>query len=61
VVENIDEAVDEFKSRGVSFERYEGIPQDETGILRGRNQSIGPDIAWFKDPAGYILSVLQDS
>jgi catechol 2,3-dioxygenase-like lactoylglutathione lyase family enzyme len=61
VVENIDEAVDELKSRGVSFERYEGSPQDEKGILRGRSQQMGPDIAWFKDPAGNILSVLQDS
>ena len=61
VVENIDEAVDELKSRGVSFERYEGSPQDEKGILRGRSQQMGPDIAWFKDPAGNILSVLQDT
>jgi catechol 2,3-dioxygenase-like lactoylglutathione lyase family enzyme len=61
VVENIDEAVDELKSRGVSFERYEGSPQDEKGILRGRSQHMGPDIAWFKDPAGNILSVLEDA
>jgi len=60
VVENIDEAVDELKSRGIIFERYEGSPQDEKGILRGRSQQMGPDIAWFKDPAGNILSVLQD-
>ena len=61
VVENIDAAVDELKSRGVSFERYEGSPQDEKGILHGRSQNMGPDIAWFKDPAGNILSVLQDA
>ena len=61
VVENIDEAVDELKSRGVTFERYEGSPQDEKGILRGRSQQMGPDIAWFKDPAGNILSVLEDA
>ena len=61
VVENIDEAVDELKSRGVTFERYEGPPQDEKGILRGRSQNMGPDIAWFRDPAGNILSVLQDA
>ena len=61
VVENIDDAVDELKSRGVGFERYEGSPQDEKGILRGRSQNIGPDIAWFKDPSGNILSVLQDA
>jgi catechol 2,3-dioxygenase-like lactoylglutathione lyase family enzyme len=61
MVENIDGAVDELKSRGVNFEHYEGMPQDEKGILRGRSQQMGPDIAWFKDPAGNILSVLQDS
>ena len=61
VVENIDEAVDELKRLGVSFERYEGSPQDEKGILRGRSQQMGPDIAWFQDPAGNILSVLEDS
>jgi catechol 2,3-dioxygenase-like lactoylglutathione lyase family enzyme len=58
-VENIDGAVDELKNRGVSFDRYEGAPQDEKGILRGRSQHTGPDIAWFKDPAGNIVSVLQ--
>ena len=61
VVENIDEAVDELKSRGVTFDRYGSAPQDEKGILRGLSQQMGPDIAWFKDPAGNILSVLQDS
>ena len=54
-VADIDEAVDELTRHGVSFERYEGIPSDEKGISRGS----GPDIAWFKDPAGNILSVLQ--
>jgi catechol 2,3-dioxygenase-like lactoylglutathione lyase family enzyme len=61
VVKNIDEAVDELNARGVSFERYQGIPQDEKGILRGLSQNMGQDIAWFRDPAGNILSVLQDS
>jgi catechol 2,3-dioxygenase-like lactoylglutathione lyase family enzyme len=55
-VDDIDEAVDELASRGVAFERYEGFEQDEKGIARGP----GPSIAWFKDPAGNILSVLQD-
>ena len=59
VVDDIDEAVDELKSRGVSFERYEDMPQDEKGIMRGIAQNMGPDIAWFKDPAGNILAVLQ--
>ena len=56
-IDNIDEAVDELKSRGVSFERYEGAPQDERCIMR----KYGPPIAWFKDPAGNILSVIEVS
>ena len=59
VVDDIDEAVDELKSRGVRFDRYEGMPQDQKGIMRGIAQNMGPDIAWFKDPAGNILAVLQ--
>jgi catechol 2,3-dioxygenase-like lactoylglutathione lyase family enzyme len=61
VVENIDAAVDELTKNGVIFERYGNMPaeQDEKGILRGRAAGQGPDIAWFKDPAGNILSVLQ--
>ena len=59
VVDDIDEAVDELKSQGVSFDHYEGMPQDEKGILRGIAQNMGPDIAWFKDPAGNVLAVLQ--
>src|ERR671919_3134883 len=55
-VEDIDKAVDELAARGVSFERYDGFEQDEKGIARG----AGPDIAWFKDPAGNILSVLKE-
>jgi predicted enzyme related to lactoylglutathione lyase len=54
-VDDIESAVDELGSRGVSLERYEGFEQDEKGIARGP----GPMIAWFKDPAGNILSVLQ--
>ena len=62
-VDDIDEAVDELARRGVSFERYEGFPfeQDEKGIARGLAAGQGPDIAWFKDPTGNILSVLQES
>ena len=52
-VENVEEAVDELMRRGVRFERYDGFEQDEKGINRG----VGPPIAWFKDPAGNILSV----
>jgi catechol 2,3-dioxygenase-like lactoylglutathione lyase family enzyme len=54
-VDDIVRAVDELTARGVTFERYDGFEQDEKGIARGE----GPDIAWFKDPAGNILSVLQ--
>jgi catechol 2,3-dioxygenase-like lactoylglutathione lyase family enzyme len=62
VVENIDSAVDELVGNGVVFERYDSLPvaQDEKGILRGLAADQGPDIAWFKDPAGNILAVLQD-
>jgi catechol 2,3-dioxygenase-like lactoylglutathione lyase family enzyme len=56
-VDDIDAAVDELTARGVRFERYDGFDQDEKGIARGEE---GPYIAWFKDPAGNILSVLQD-
>jgi catechol 2,3-dioxygenase-like lactoylglutathione lyase family enzyme len=58
-VDTIDEAVDELTNRGVQFEHYEGIPTDEKGILRGISKNQGPDIAWFKDPAGNILAVLE--
>jgi hypothetical protein len=61
VLKNIDDAIDELMRSGVSFERYEEIPQDEKGILRDCSQNIGPDIAWFRNPEGNILSVLQDS
>jgi catechol 2,3-dioxygenase-like lactoylglutathione lyase family enzyme len=55
-VDDIDKAVDELTARGVRFEKYEGFDQDEKGIGRGE----GPYIAWFKDPAGNVLSVLQE-
>lgn len=54
-VEDINEAVDEMAERGVHFERYDGAEQDDKGIHRGG----GPLIAWFKDPAGNVLSVIQ--
>ncbi len=56
-VADIDSAVDELTSRGIEPERYEGFEQDERGIARGP----GPSIVWFKDPAGNILSVLQQA
>src|SRR5262249_17879179 len=54
-VDDIEKAVDELVSRGVKFEIYDES-QDAKGISRGR----GPNIAWFKDPAGNILSVIED-
>jgi catechol 2,3-dioxygenase-like lactoylglutathione lyase family enzyme len=56
-VEDIDGAVTELTKSGVSFERYEGLEQDEKGVARG---PYGPPIAWFRDPAGNILSVLEE-
>ena len=58
-VKNVDQAVDELKKRGVRFEIYNlpDLKTDEKGIMRGK----GPTIAWFKDPAGNILSVLEAS
>ena len=61
LVDDIDAAVDELTHRGVTFERYDGGPkQDGKGILRGRAQNRGPDIAWFKDPAGNVLAVIDE-
>jgi catechol 2,3-dioxygenase-like lactoylglutathione lyase family enzyme len=57
-VEDIEQAVDDLSARGVSFEQYDGFDQDEKGISRDPR---GPKIAWFKDPAGNVLSVLQEN
>ena len=54
-VDDIDQAVDDLASRGVSFRRYDGMPQDDKGVMRAG----GPFIAWFTDPSGNVLSVLQ--
>jgi catechol 2,3-dioxygenase-like lactoylglutathione lyase family enzyme len=54
-VDDIDAAVDDLVERGVSFERYDGFDHDGKGIVRGP----GPQIAWFEDPAGNVISVLQ--
>jgi catechol 2,3-dioxygenase-like lactoylglutathione lyase family enzyme len=53
--DDVEAAVDGLAARGVAFERYDGMEQDEKGIARGP----GPEIAWFKDPAGNILAVLE--
>jgi predicted enzyme related to lactoylglutathione lyase len=57
-VEDIDKAVDSLIEKGINIEQYENLT-DIKGIARGRSKNMGPDIAWFKDPAGNILSVLQ--
>jgi catechol 2,3-dioxygenase-like lactoylglutathione lyase family enzyme len=59
-VKDVSQAVDELAAKGVEFERYPDMHQDEKGIARGIAAQQGPDIAWFKDPAGNILSVLQN-
>jgi catechol 2,3-dioxygenase-like lactoylglutathione lyase family enzyme len=56
-VDDVEKAVDELTTRGVTMERYDDFPQDSKGIMRGS----GPDIAWFKDPAGNVLAVLKES
>jgi catechol 2,3-dioxygenase-like lactoylglutathione lyase family enzyme len=56
-VDDIDKIVDELTARGVSFEKYEGFGQDEKGIARNQ----GPSIAWFRDPAGNIMSVIEET
>jgi predicted enzyme related to lactoylglutathione lyase len=59
-VPDLEKAVDELTKLGITFEQYDApMKTDEKGILRG--QGHGPDIAWFKDPAGNILSVLHES
>ncbi len=59
-VDHINQAVDELTNQGVAFERYDNLA-DERGIARGIANNQGPDIAWFKDPAGNILSILQEA
>lgn len=55
-VNDIDAVVDALAARGVRFERYDSMDQDERGVFRAE----GPYIAWFKDPSGNLLSVLQE-
>jgi catechol 2,3-dioxygenase-like lactoylglutathione lyase family enzyme len=58
-VDDVDAAVDELAARGVDFEWYEGMPHDERGVVRPADPASGPPIAWFRDPAGNIISVLE--
>ncbi|WP_020670892.1 VOC family protein [Amycolatopsis nigrescens] len=55
-VDDIEQAVDELVARGVEIERFEGMTTDAKGIFREE----GPYIAWYRDPAGNVLSVLQE-
>lgn len=58
-VKNLEETVDELIGKGILFEQYEGeIKTDEKGIFRSGGR--GPNIAWFKDPSGNILSVIEE-
>ena len=57
--DDIDAAVAELKKKGVRFKHYDDMT-DADGIARGRASGMGPDIAWFTDPAGNILAVLQN-
>jgi predicted enzyme related to lactoylglutathione lyase len=62
IVDDIDAAIDALEARGVAFDRYDlggGAVSDDKGVLRGLAAGRGPDIAWFKDPAGNVVSVLQ--
>lgn len=60
VVDDVEAAVDELNGRGVVTKIYDGLHTDEKGIAHGSATGQGPDIAWFRDPAGNVLSVLQD-
>jgi predicted enzyme related to lactoylglutathione lyase len=61
-VADIDAAVDSLMSNGVTMMHYDNLPadQDEKEILRGKSAGMGPDIAWFEDPAGNVLAVLEN-
>lgn len=63
VVENINEAIDHLvNEHRIQFERYDNLPaeQDERGVLRGKAAGMGPDIAWFTDPAGNVISLIEE-
>ena len=54
-VDDVEATVDELATRGVTMQRYEGFDQDDKGIARG----MGPTIAWFEDPAGNVIAVME--
>lgn len=61
-VDDIEKAVNDLLVKGVSMHIYDDLPaeQDGLGILRGKAAGMGPDIAWFSDPSGNILSVIEE-
>jgi catechol 2,3-dioxygenase-like lactoylglutathione lyase family enzyme len=63
-VDDIDTTADELIAAGVEFERYDDMPAgmefDDRGVFHSSDPSQGPSIAWFKDPAGNVLSILKD-
>lgn len=62
VVEDINSVIDELVGKGITFERYDTLPaeQDERGVLRGKAANQGPDIAWFEDPSGNVISLVEE-
>ncbi|MBJ7289987.1 VOC family protein [Williamsia sp.] len=58
-VADIDAAIDDLEAKGVRLLRYDGLPCDDRGVLRGRSAQMGPDIAWFTDPSGNVISVMH--
>lgn len=58
-VNDIDGAVEQLTAKGITFVHYKNMT-DEKGVMRGKSKNMGPDIAWFKDPAGNVLSILSD-
>lgn len=62
VVKDVDAAIEELVTRGIEFLRYDSLPapQDAKGVLRGKAAGMGPDIAWFADPSGNIISLLEE-
>ena len=58
-VDDIEAAVADLSQSDVELERYEGMGQDAKGIIRGKADGHGPDIAWFKDPAGNVVAILE--
>lgn len=62
VVSEINPAIDELVAKGVKFKHYDNMPdeQDERGVLRGKDAGMGPNIAWFEDPSGNILTLIEE-